>query len=463
MPRNCKFVARVDSDISADSGISEFQVLFEAANEFSRGSDRWVEIRPCYMSFHFESQEAYSRFVAFYQNRPKRDAQRHEAPRKRRLIILGAGFSRPAGLPLMADLWKEIREKAASYPSDHRASKFNDDLAHYIEFRSRTDGGVLTPETGDFEDFMRFLDVEHYLSLRGGDTWSDDGNEGTIVTKFLIGSILARHINALEKVPELYLEFAERLDLRDTIITFNYDTLLERALDAAGKPYRLFTSRFESINEFGGILDTSRDDVVVILKVHGSIDWFDRTRFERRIIWHEKQKAPPPEDIIFSHERALDLERLVDGPRHDADPLRDVYRAKNLKALYAKALLFMATPRILAPSAAKLLYATRMNDFWEGMGNAGYYNFGMAITGFSLPTQDEYARQILYEWVTNYQRYNWDADELGRKKKPLAIVDFFPDATSKARFTERYRFVDWTRADLNGNGFDIASLDRIFA
>jgi hypothetical protein len=95
------------------------------------------------------------------------------------------------------------------------------------------------------------------------------------------------------------------------------------------------------------------------------------------------------------------LERLVDGPRFDTDPLRNVYRAKNLKALYAKNLLFMATPRILAPSTAKLLYATRLNDFWEGMGNAGYYNFGMAIIGFSLPPQDEYARQILHKLVTN--------------------------------------------------------------
>jgi hypothetical protein len=106
---------------------------------------------------------------------------------KRRLIILGAGFSRPAGFPLAMDLWKEIRETAASFSQDLRAYKFNEDLSHYIKFREEADGKTLTPETVDFEDFMRFLDVEHYLGLRGGDTWSEDGNEGTIVTKFLIG------------------------------------------------------------------------------------------------------------------------------------------------------------------------------------------------------------------------------------------------------------------------------------
>lgn len=209
-------------------------------------------------------------------------------------------------------------------------------------------------------------------------------------------------------------------------------------------------------------MDSDADEVL-ILKVHGSIDWFDRSGFEDRIAWRKKFGATSPDDIIFSHEAALGLERLVDGPRPETDPLRNVYRAKNLKALYAKNLLFLATPRILPPSTAKLLYATSMNDFWEGMGNAGFYNFGMSIIGFSLPPQDDYARQILYECVTNYQRYNWPKDDFGRKKNPLTIIDFFPDAAAETRFRERYRFVDWSRADLSGKGFDSASLDKIFA
>jgi hypothetical protein len=178
---------------------------------------------------------------------------------------------------------------------------------------------------------------------------------------------------------------------------------------------------------------------------------------------HEEEGAPPPDDIIFSDVAALGLERVVDGPCPETDPLSNIYRAKNLKALYDKDLLFRATPRILPPSAAKLLYATRMNDFWQGMGDGGLFNTGMTVIGFSLPAQDEYARQILYELARNYQRYHWDEDIFGRRKTPLTIVDFFSDAASRARFIERYRFVDWTKADLSGNGFDLVSLDRIFA
>lgn len=383
-------------------------------------------------------------------------------PDKYRLIILGAGFSRPANLPLANDLWKEILDIATAFPNDLRAHQFNEDLDHYIAFRKDASGEALTPETADFEDFMRFLDVEHYLGLRGGDTWSQDGNEGTVVTKYLIGSILARYLNALDDVPELYTEFAKRLEPDDYVITFNYDTLLEKALDAIGKPYRLFQTRFKDVTEFGGSVNDDRDEVV-ILKMHGSIDWFDRTGYERRIARHAQMGAPPPSDIIFSDEVDLGLERLVDGPRPEKDPLKNIYRARNLKALYDKNLLFMATPRILPPSTTKLLYANRLNDFWEGMGNGGYRNFGMAIVGFSLPDHDEYTRQILYDLVTNYQRYNWDTDEFNRKKSALAIVDYFSNSAAEQRFRDRYRFVDWSRADLIGNGFDLASLDTVFA
>lgn len=379
-------------------------------------------------------------------------------PAKNRLIILGAGFSRPAGLPLAADLWTEIRATASNYPSDHRGSKFMDDLNDYLEFRKNADGKAMKPEEVDFEDFMRYLDVEHYLGLRGGDTWSGDGNEGTVVVKFLIGKILARHINALRNIPDLYLEFARRLETQDTIITFNYDTLLERALEAVGKPYRLFSTRLKSVGEFSGVVDTSREEVIV-LKVHGSIDWFDRSNFEYLVARRREQRAPAPTDIIFSHEQALGLKCLTDGPRFEADPLKNIFRATNLEALYQKDLLFRATPRMLPPSGAKLLYSSRMNDFWDGMNSAGLFNLGFAVVGFSLPSQDEYARQIMHRLIRNYQGNN----EPGRRKSPLTIVDFFADKESEGRFRERYRFVDWSKAELVGGGLDLASLDKIFA
>jgi hypothetical protein len=382
-------------------------------------------------------------------------------PPANRLFVLGAGFSYAAGLPLAVPLWKEIQKTAARYPNDRRASKFSTDLANYIGFRKDALGERLTPENINFEDFIRYLDIEHYLGLRGSDTWSTQGNEGTIVTKYLIGKILARYQNSLKSIPELYLEFARRLDLYDTVISFNYDTLLEQALEAVGKPYRLFPWRYKEVGDYGGTIDNSRDELVV-LKMHGSIDWFDRGHYTSHIKQYGSN-ATAPDSIIFANEKELDLIPLTEGPRPDNDPLRSVYRARNLKALYAKDLLFRATPRMLPPSNAKLLYSNGMHDFWRGMDDNGVYSYGMSIIGFSLPDQDDYLRQIIYTLVTNYQRYNADRDHLGRLKSPLTIVDYFGDADAEKRFRERYRFVDWSTTTLLGKGFNADALDPMFA
>jgi hypothetical protein len=376
-------------------------------------------------------------------------------------MVLGAGFSRPAGLPLATSLWSEIREMAASFPEDSRASKFRDDLDDYLRFQMATEGNC-DINSINFEDFMSFLDVEHFLGLRGGDTWSEEGNEGTVVTKYLIGKILARYQSQIAKIPDLYLEFANSLRQNDIIITFNYDTLLETALDETRTPYRLFPTRFSSVDDFGGVVDSEHDEVV-ILKVHGSLDWFDKTHYIRMRSIFAAQGAPPVPDIIFDNADTLDLVPILDGPYHSDHPLKNVYRARDLSYLYSRNFLFHATPRMLAPSSVKLVYANRLSNFWDGLGRAGLLNFGMAIIGFSMPSQDEYAKQIMYRLVRNYQTYRWGESDFGLRKSPLAIVDYFPDDAAEARFRERYRFVDWSRASVDGGGFTLASLDSIFA
>lgn len=197
----------------------------------------------------------------------------HDHP-KCSLYILGAGFSRPAGLPLGTELWSELLHRGLSMGG--RASKFRRDLEHYIKFKWHCDGEKLTPETVDFEAFLGFLDVEHYLGLRGSDTWSYDGNEGQIVTKILLGQILTERTPSTGNIPSLYISFAKALRPYDTIITFNYDILLERALEAAQVPYRLFPDRFESVSKFSATGDPREETEVVVLKMHGSVDWFVR-------------------------------------------------------------------------------------------------------------------------------------------------------------------------------------------
>lgn len=209
------------------------------------------------------------------------------------LYILGAGFSRAAGLPLGTELWSELLRRGLSMRG--RASKFRHDLEHYIRYRRDCDGQALTPETVNFEDFLGFLDIEHHLGLPGSDTWSADGNESQIVTKMLIGQILTERTPKVPDIPELYISFANTLRPYDTIITFNYDILLERALEAARIPYRLFPERFESVSEFSATLGSNEQTEIVILKLHGSVDWFDK----RVLLSESKTHEPKGIHLLF--------------------------------------------------------------------------------------------------------------------------------------------------------------------
>ena len=145
----------------------------------------------------------------------------------------------------------------------------------YVEYLSACEGTDVTPDSVDYESFLGFLDTEHFLGLKGSDTWSEEGNESQLMVRRAIAEIL--HQRTPSKPPELYRAFARKLNTSDWVYTFNYDTLLESALEAEGIPYRLFPHRHSEVGAFNTV-DSSREEVVV-LKLHGSIDWCDRSSY----------------------------------------------------------------------------------------------------------------------------------------------------------------------------------------
>jgi len=259
----------------------------------------------------------------------------------------------------------------------------------------------------------------------------------------------------------VYRRFAAGLQPDDHVLTFNYDVLLERALDSVGKPFRLFPQRFQNVRPGLAEVDTSRKEVV-ILKLHGSIDWFDRAQYrEREAAFAPQGSRSRPPHPVFANTASLDVVPLVEGPRFPTDPLRDMHRVRKLEDLYRRSFLFLCTPWLLSPSSMKMLYASTLRDFWYGLGDAGALNFDLAIIGFSLPRQDDYARQVLYRLVTNYQTANWNKDIFGLRKRPLILVDRRHTAEELAELRIRYAFVDWAKTQTYMSGFDDNALDLL--
>jgi hypothetical protein len=373
------------------------------------------------------------------------------------IFILGAGFSRPAGLPLAPELWQEVRNRAERISG--RADKFKEDLETYLRYRSDCDGLTLAVDDVDFEDFLGFLDVEFYLDLRGSDTWSEDGNETQVMVKTLIAQVLTERTPSTAAIPQLYLKFAEGLEPQDTVVTFNYDILLERALTLIGRPFRLFPRRYKSVGRGTAEVDDSGKEVK-ILKLHGSIDWFDKKRYRKLEEMRASHGFGSPEDPIFNNRENIQVEAIVDGPRLPDDPLREMHRVLNVETLYRDPPIFEAAPWLLNPSSMKLLFANPVRDFWGDAGRDGLANLGMAIIGYSLPSHDDYARQVLYRLVRNYQAPHWQ-EISGHTKPPLVLIDLRPEP-EREKLKQRYRFVNWAKSQCRFDGFNEEVLPLLF-
>jgi hypothetical protein len=361
-----------------------------------------------------------------------------------RILILGAGFSKPAGLPLAVELFKEVRSQARVLHGTDNV--LESDLAYYVAYLRDTEGFTGSADEIEVERFLSFLDVEHYLELRGSDTWSDEGNESQLLVRHTIGKILLDRTPTI--VPDLYKYFASKLNPSDWILTFNYDTLLEQTLDNIGKSYRLFPSRYVEVNEHAGFAtgDHSREEVIV-LKLHGSIDWFHKSRYDETVRQNNLDSEVASEPI-------------VDGPRFSNDPLLQICRVRQPTAIYANRYHFwQSAPFLLNPSHSKLLYSRPLIDFWRGWGRSGGLNLGLGVIGYSLPAYDDYACQVIYKIAGNYQYVEQKLQIEGRVKQPVRILDYRVTPNARASLRKRYRFMDAKRTKFKYSGLSEETID----
>ena len=308
------------------------------------------------------------------------------------------------------------------------------------------------------------LDIEHYLGLRGKNTWSREGNQGQMLVKRLIAQIIHERTPSASQLPEVYLRFADRLDTSDVVITLNYDIVLERSLERVGKPYRLFPHRYSQIGIVSNLIDISREEVI-LLKMHGSVDWFDMAAYDEQVQIARSSDFPDytPSDAVFDPRDIYGRVPIVDGPRDPNDPLLTIFRLSRVDEFYKNPTLTY-TPWILPPSYSKVVYSSTLHDFWYGLGLQGGESLGLAIIGFSMPNHDNYLRQALYSIVQNYQTSWWDLEfPNGARKTRLKLIDLRTTDEERRHLEERYRFIDWSKAVKHLSGFNNDAVDLIFA
>src|SRR5262245_44060877 len=112
------------------------------------------------------------------------------------------------------------------------------------------------------------------------------------------------------QAPALYRAFAARLTPHDIVLTFNYDTLLEQALDEIEKPYTLTPEWWLDSDPTAA----HEPKFINVIKLHGSVDWYDRRHYENdREYFATLPVEVPDKDPLFGPGKRVPTESLSRG------------------------------------------------------------------------------------------------------------------------------------------------------
>ncbi len=366
-----------------------------------------------------------------------------------RLFILGAGFSAPAGLPLAKSLLERVREDVRG---NFRDFGWEGSLEQEIgEWASLYPGQSI-----DLERVLAYSHRKHYLRLLGSDEYFEHGSRSIAAARTAIQRILIQATPS--DTPTLYRDFAERLCPNDVVLTFNYDTLLEQALDDIGKPYTL-TPEWWLKTDPGGF----EPKFVDLLKLHGSIDWYDRYYHDDAMRWHtEEGHDVPNRDPIFGPSPSVPSEPLSRGPTEafGSHILPRVFRVPNHTEYFPIGGGPGATnvvPFVLPPAYDKLLGYDAILDLWENLHRTLGAFSSIVIIGYSFPSYDSYAYEALGGLIARYQR-GGDKTYFGHRRVPIQLVTL---ADSEHHALKSIPFLESTKTRVWHQGFSVNSLNWI--
>ncbi|HFO0108618.1 TPA: hypothetical protein ACHHZH_002844, partial [Legionella pneumophila] len=132
----------------------------------------------------------------------------------RRLFILGAGFSKPAGLPLGTELLQEIVNYVNS-PTNNIFSEYKErfigTITEYQDYSNKKINEI------NIEEFIEYIDYQSFLNFYGTlNSPSRQGNDIQKIIRVLIATVLLKKREQVLNT-NLYNNFAETLTNNDIV------------------------------------------------------------------------------------------------------------------------------------------------------------------------------------------------------------------------------------------------------
>ncbi len=218
--------------------------------------------------------------------RPRSRPQTNNAPAspERRVFVLGAGFSYAAGFPLAWQLLSSVYDRLG--PEDRERIV---EALKYLYPRFKPEPSVTKEiQKVQVEDFMSLLDMTEKFNRTLPTSFLKAEDVRQLQRALLRGIaqlLMERHWEAERKKKTDYVKrFIGRLRTSDTIVTFNWDLLLDRELRISGTP-----------TSFGK--PSASKDQLAVLKLHGSIDWYDASQLTSHAlldpVYRQLYRVPP--------------------------------------------------------------------------------------------------------------------------------------------------------------------------
>ncbi len=214
---------------------------------------------------------------------------------RKRVFILGAGFSAQAGMPLATELTPLLRRKFQEY--DHtEALAWLNSLDERINWLKQTHGSAAPllniEELFDFAHFDALIwKMRQHMCPVGRNAGGTPYSTGEAIETWLshmedeLRDVIWDHQKVSLGKLDYVARFTDLLRENDTVATFNYDTLIEQSLSQAKRPWR-----------YG--FQTEDGQGTPILKMHGSINWAIVLReqadnFEYPLLFKKEDKNRP--------------------------------------------------------------------------------------------------------------------------------------------------------------------------
>jgi hypothetical protein len=306
---------------------------------------------------------------------------------RRRVLIFGAGVSASCGIAVAKDILREAVGHLGALDSD-RAERVHKLLKYlYPGFQK---SALNYPNIEDFLNLLEMAKLFNSEEFKKSDLWPKQKlKKVEDVTLKAVTDYIWDRMHKLQGLAALRAFVRQFVRANDTFITFNWDLTLERTLydDSNGMTF------------WYTYPPSSSEPSVTLLKPHGSIDWFKKEDFPKKMKRGIVQELD--DDIaVFTRFNFADLPRMADN-----------------------------TPVIVPPVSTKEFSSEVLRRTWRHVYQAVSNATEIFVFGYSLPKEDQFARLVLGRALRSNRL------KVERKtKQPLRVVIVNPDENTEITF-----------------------------